>query len=49
MKLAPMAAQKSECAIGACDNWTIGPRFRLETFDLAPPSGRVALVHDSQG
>ena len=35
---------KSEWAIGMCDNWTIGPRFRLvRTFDLAPPSGRVAL------
>ena len=44
MKLAPIAAQKSECAIGTCYNWTIGPRFRLvRTFDLAPPSGRVAL------
>ena len=44
MKLAPIAAQKSECAIGTCDNWTIGPRFRIvRTFDLAPPSGRVAL------
>ncbi len=44
MKLAPVAAQKSECAIGTCSNWTIGPRFRrLRTFDLAPPSGRVAL------
>ena len=44
MKLAPIAAQKSESAIGTCENWTIGPRFRLvRTFDLAPPSGRVAL------
>ena len=44
MKLAPVAAQKSEGAIGTCYNWTIGPRFRLvRTFDLAPPSGRVAL------
>src|ERR1700676_3384369 len=44
MKLAPIAAQESECAIGTCYNWTIGPRFRLvRTFDLAPPSGRVAL------
>src|ERR1700694_413862 len=43
-RLAPIAAQKSECAIGTCYNWTIGPRFRLvRTFDLAPPSGRVAL------
>jgi hypothetical protein len=43
MKLAPVAAQKSECAIGTCDNWTFGPRFRLvRTSDLAPPSGRVA-------
>jgi hypothetical protein len=41
---APVAAQRSECAIGTCDNWTVGPRFRLvRTFDLAPPSGRVAL------
>jgi hypothetical protein len=44
MKLAPIALQKSEYAIGTCYNWTIGPRFRLvRTFDLAPPSGRVAL------
>jgi hypothetical protein len=44
MKLSPIAAQKSECAIGTCDNWTIGLRFRLfRTFDLAPLSGRVAL------
>ncbi|MEA3146139.1 MAG: hypothetical protein QOI53_1611 [Verrucomicrobiota bacterium] len=43
MKLAPVAAQKSECAIGTCDNWTFGPRFRLvRTSDLAPPTGRVA-------
>jgi hypothetical protein len=35
---------KTECAIGTCDNWTIGPRFRLvRTFDLAPSLGRVAL------
>jgi hypothetical protein len=41
---APVAAQRSECAIGTCDNWTVGPRFRLvRTFDLAPPSRRVAL------
>jgi hypothetical protein len=44
IKLAPIATEKSECAIGTCYNWTIGPRFRLVgTFDLAPPSGRVAL------
>ncbi len=37
MKLAPIGAQKSECAIGTCDKWTIGPRFRLvRTFDLRP-------------
>jgi hypothetical protein len=50
MKLAPIAAQESECAIGTCDNWTIGPRFRLvRTFDRAPPSGRVALGGRFQG
>jgi hypothetical protein len=39
-----IAAQESERTIGTCYNWTIGPRFRLvRTFDLAPPSGRVAL------
>jgi hypothetical protein len=36
-KLAPIAAQKSDYAIGTGYNWTIGPRFRLfRTFDLAP-------------
>ena len=30
--------------MGRAPNWTIGPRFRLvRPFDLAPPSGRVAL------
>src|SRR6202011_5811043 len=44
MKLAPITAQKSACPIGTSYNWTIGPRLRLvRTFDLAPPSGRVAL------
>jgi hypothetical protein len=28
---------KIPSAVGTCDNWTIGPRFRLViTFDLAP-------------
>ena len=35
---------RKPCAIGTCDNWTIGPRFRLvRTFGLALPSGRAAL------
>jgi hypothetical protein len=50
MKLAPIALQKSEYAIGTCYNWTIGPRFRLvRTFDLAPPSGRAAPGGRSEG
>ncbi len=45
MKLARIAAQKSECAIGTCYNWTIGPRFRLvRTFDLAPFQGTSLSV-----
>ena len=50
MKLPPIAAQKSEYAIGACSNWNIGPRFRLvKTFGLAPPLQSVSLmVEDSQ-
>jgi hypothetical protein len=44
MKFAPVAAQKSERAIGTCGSWTIGPRFRLvRTLDLAP-SGSVPRV-----
>jgi hypothetical protein len=49
MKLAPMAAQKLECAIGTCDNWTIGPRRLVRTFDLAPLQGASLLVDNSQG
>ena len=46
MKLAPVAAQKSECAIGACDNWTTEPTSALLGRSIwSPPSasGRVAL------
>jgi hypothetical protein len=41
---APMAAQKLECAIGTCDNRTIGPRHLVRTFDLAPLQGASLLV-----
>jgi len=35
-----IAAQKSECAIDACDRWTIGQLLCLvRTFDLAPLQG----------
>jgi hypothetical protein len=50
MKLAPIATQKSECAIGTCYYLDHQTRFRLvRTFDLAPPSGRVALGGRFQG
>src|ERR1700722_10540667 len=40
-KLAPIAALNLECAIETCYNWTY---FRVvSTFDLPPPSGRIAL------
>ena len=47
VKVAKIAAQKSECVTRTCDNWPIGPHFRLvRTFDLVPlqhlqPGGRV--------
>ncbi len=44
-KLAPIATQKSGCAIGTFYNWTIGLRFRLvRTFDLAPFQGASLWV-----
>src|ERR1700736_5948931 len=46
MKLAPVAAQKSECAIEACDNWTTEPTSALLGRSIwSPPSasGRLAL------
>jgi hypothetical protein len=43
MKLAPIPVQKSECAIGTCDNWTIGPRFAVLGRSIWALSGRVAL------
>ena len=41
MKLAPIAAQKSEYAIETCYHWTIGPISALlvRRFDLAPLQG----------
>ena len=43
MKLPPIAARKSACAIGTCSNRNIGPRPALLGRSSGPPSERVAL------
>jgi hypothetical protein len=50
MKLAPIALQKSEYAIGTCYNWTIGPASVLLGRSIwRPLQGASLLVDDSQG
>jgi hypothetical protein len=49
MKFAPVAAQKSERAIGTCGSWTIGPRSALLGRSIWRPQGASLVLDDSQG